>query len=203
MKPAFNYRFLPSTVGITATVCLIIRCLLSIFVNNSAFTDAANTVLALVSMTVAVHLIRSTAGMQNKHVWNSISLMLLLLIPVLNLLITTYNILFGSAAFMNSAWFTGLLLALSFPAFFCYFFIFVHKEFAKDNRMKVIIILTTVAACIYVIPRLLSAFSVTANMIAFLATNSYVSLAIYVIELICFIISGFVFRDYVKSESVR
>lgn len=201
MKPVYNYRFLPSTVGIITTVCLIIRCLLSIFVNNSAFSSAANTVLAILSMTVAVHLIRTVAGLKNKHVWDSISLILLLLIPVLNLLITTYNILFDAAAFMSSEWFTIILLALSFPAFFCYFFIFAYKEFVKDKRMKSVILLAAVSACIYLIPRLLSVFGVTANLIAFLAANSYVTLAIYVIELICFIIAGFVFRDYVKSEA--
>ncbi len=200
MKSAYNYRFLPSTVGIITTVCLIIRCLLSIFVNNSAFTDAANTVLAMVSMTIAIHLIRCTAGMKNKHIWNSISLILLILIPILNLLITAYNILFDAAAFMNSQWFTVALLILSFPSFFCYFFIYVHNKFANDKRIKTDVILSAVAAFIYVIPRLLSVFGVRTDLISFLATNSYVSPVIYVIELICFIIAGFVFKDYVKSE---
>ncbi len=201
MKPLFNYRLLPDAVGIATTLCLIVRCLLSIFASNSAFSDAANTMLAIVSMTIAIHLIRSTAWMQNKHVWESISLILLLLIPVLNLLITIYNILFDPAPFMKSAWFTGLLLALSFPAFFFYFFVFVHKEFAKDKRMQAVIGLTAVAVCLYVFPRLLSVFGVNAGLIAFLATNSYVALAIYVIEIVCFIIAGFVFRDHVKNEA--
>lgn len=203
MKPMFNYHFLPSTVGIVTTICLIIRCLVSIFVEHSIFADAANTVLAIVSMTIAIHLIRSTAGMLNKHVWESIPLILLFLIPLLNLLITTYNILFDVVAFMNSSWFTTILLMLSFPSFFCYFFAFTYKEFAKDKRMIAVIVLTAVAGGIYVIPRLLSVFGVTADIVAFFATNSYVSLTIYVIEMVCFIISGFVFREYVKNESVK
>ena len=203
MKLMLNFRFLPGTVGIVTTLCLIARCLISIFVADSAFSDAANTVLAIVSMTIAIHLIRSTAGMLNKHVWESVSLILLLLIPVFNLLTTTYNILFDSLAFMNSQWFTVILLALSFPAFFSYFFFFVYKKFANDKRMKAVIALSAVAGAVYVIPRLLSVFSVSAEPIAFLAGNSYVSLVIYVIELICFIISGFVFRGYARRESAK
>lgn len=203
MKPMFNYRFLPSTVGIATAVCLIVRCLISVFMSGSAFADAANTVLAILSMAIAVHLIRSTAGMLNKHVWESIPLIFLLLIPVFNLLITTYNILFDAVAFMDSEWFIIVLLALSFPSFFCYFFLFVYKEFTNDKRMKAVIGLTAAAVVIYVLPRLLAVFGVTASLITFLASNSYVSLAIYVIELICFIISGFVFRAYAKSESEK
>lgn len=203
MKPMDNYRFLPSTVGITTTLCLIIRCLISIFVADSAFTDAANTVLAILSMTIAIHLIRSTAGMLNKHVWESISLIFLLLIPAFNLITTTYNILFDSPAFMNSQWFTVILLALSFPAFFCYFFSYVYKKFTNDKRIKAVIVLSAVAGVIYVIPRLLSVFSLSADIIAFLTSNSYVSLTIYVVDLLCFIISGFVFRDYVKHEAAK
>lgn len=208
MQKVLKYDFTPGVLGAIASFLLIVSFFLPrIFPGNKGI-EAINTVLIVAIMCMCVHLIRRTAAIYHRHVWNSAALVILLLIPAFNLVVTAVQFVSVNLTFMTSLPFTAVLIVFSLPAFFCYYFIYVARKFNNDIRIKIIAAVMTCAAAIYAAMRFSDKIFIPLavengvsipRLVSLIAPkSSSMSLVMYILSACCFIAFGVVSYEKIK-----
>ncbi len=185
-------------VGCFMSVLLVVSFFLPrIWVDNPT-VNSFNTVLIVVILCLAVHLVRITSALFFEHVWNNLRFSFLWLIPVFNLLVTASQFIWGSMTFMQSPVFLTLLVMFSLPAFCCYYFSVISFFCVKEKRLKISTCILDAAGLLYVLIRLadkvfLPLFEKMGNDIASLietlfSVSPWFSLVVYCLSFFSFII---------------
>lgn len=197
MQNAVKSKLDPGVIGCVTSVLLIVSFFLTkLFADNHSMA-AFNTILIIAAMCCEVHLVRSTSSFLGCHVWNSVPLLCLLIIPIFNLLVVAFQLCGVSFSdFFSRYIFVLFQIILSLPVFNCVYFGTVFPLTKKDAYLKICNIVLFAVSGLYVVFRLTDKVVIpflqeNAHMIPQWIRNavsysSDLSLIAYMISFICF-----------------
>ncbi len=212
MKEQKKFSAQPTLIGCFMSVLLIISFFLPRIWQNNSTVESFNTVLIVVILCIGVHLVRKTSSLFYSHVWNNIGFILLWLIPVINLIITACQFVWGNLAFMQHPLFTALLVLISLPAFCCYFFTLIWLFYKKNKTLLISTAVLDIVGLIYILIRLTdrsvlpfvetAGHEVTVLVEKLFSVSPYFSLIIYILAFVNYIICAKLFFAPInKSEN--
>ena len=200
-----KYSIKPGFIGCFMSVLLIVSFLLPRIWDKNATVDSFNTILIVIIMCLAIHLVRNTSSLFFDHVWNNFGFTVLWLIPVSNLVITACQFIWEDLAFMQGSLFTAFLILFSLPSFCCYYFTVLWIFCIRD---KVLMITSTVLDAIglfYILVRFAdrvflpllenAGAEITVFVESMISFSPMFSFAIYVLSFINFIICAKLFSS--------
>ena len=205
-----KYSIKPGLTGCFLSVLLVVSFFLPRLWKNNSTVESFNTILIVLIMSLAVHLIRITSALFYDHVWNNIGFTVLLLIPVTNLITTACQFVWGNISFIQSSLFTAFLIIFSLPAFCCYYFTVIWLFCIKDRALAISTTILDAVGLIYILVRLADRVILPvvedtgAQMVDFIDTmvsfSPAFSFVIYVLSFVNFIICAKLFNS-VKRNS--
>ena len=203
LREILKYKFLPSIWGTLA--CLLL--LLTRILENAAspFLQAVNAVALVAVLGICIHFVRGTAQLDDRHVWELPSLVILICMPAFNLIATALQLLAPGSGFLSSPLFAVPLIFFSLPAFFCYYFIYV----ARRLRRHISVVISTGVLCavgaVYVAFRLIERVILplwggsSPALMQVAGSGSALSIAIYALSIVCFAILSAVFGAEIRA----
>ena len=213
MKILPKSKLQPAVIGIVICVLLMISRYLG---NASASTWllSLNTVVIIVVLCLSLHLVRRTSELFQKHVWNSVWTLVLLIMPVFNLLVTGVQLIADMPAVLHSPVFNAVLILFSLPVFMCVYFLFLSVNFQDNRTLRILSFILTLSSFVYVIFRLISVIilptvkasgkTVPEALINLFSHYPEISLLIFLLAIIGFIVSNKEIKqrsNYVDDES--
>lgn len=156
----------PGILGCIATFMLIVSFFLSKYLKGNVTVNAFNSIIIVIIMCLEIHLIRKTASMKHDHVWNSIPLSLLWLMPVFNLVVVAFQFFGGGASAIISGYiFTSVLIIFSLPVFTSLYFFYIAKNVNNEPVLRYTGIVMSVLTLIYLILRLIDKVIIPSGII--------------------------------------
>lgn len=202
----------PGVIGCFMSVLLIVSFFLPRIWQDNSTVESFNTVLIVVIMCLAVHLVRKTSSLFYDHVWNNLGFTILLIIPVINLIITACQFIWGTHAFMQHPLFTALLILISLPAFCCYFFTVIWLYCKRNKTLMISSTLLDAFGLIYILIRLAdrsflplavnAGHEVAVFIERLFSVSPYFSLIIYILAFFNYIICARLFGVSAKSSDI-
>lgn len=200
----------PGISGCIMSVLLVISFFLPRIWKNNVTVESINTVLIIIILCFAVHIVRSTSSLFFEHVWQNIGFTVLWGIPVFNLLVIASQFIWGNLAFMQTPLFTAFLIMFSVPAFCCYYFTALWVFCRREKTLMLSTTVLDIIGLIYCLIRLtdlvfLPLFSnagkdITDFVESMVSLSPLFSLIIYVLSLVNFVICASVFG---KEKTVQ
>ncbi len=198
-----KYGIKPGLTGCFMSVLLIVSFFLPRIWENNSTVESFNTILIVVILCLAVHLVRITSALFFEHVWNNIGFVILWLAPVCNLIIAACQFIWEDLAFMQGSLFTAFLILFSLPAFCCYYFTVIWLFCVRNKALTVCATVLDAIGMIYILIRLADRVllpllentgkEITAFVDSMVSLSPMFSLAIYVLSFINFIICANLF----------
>ena len=193
-----KFSIKPGLVGCFMSVLLIVSFLLPRIWDKNATVESFNTILIVIIMCLAIHLVRGTSSLFFDHVWNNIGFTVLWLIPVSNLVITACQFVWDDLAFMQGSLFTAFLILFSLPAFCCYYFTVLWLFCIRDKLLMITSTVLDILGFIYILVRLAdrvllpllenAGTEITGFVDSMVSLSPLFSFAVYVLSFINFII---------------
>ncbi len=203
----------PGLVGCLMSACLIVSFFLPRIWNNNPTVESFNTVLIIIILCLAIHLVRLTSSLFFEHVWNNIGFTILCGIPVFNLLVIACQFIWGNIAFLQTPVFTGMLVLFSLPAFCCYFFSVIWLFCRRERILMIWSTILDAFGFLYcviriadrvVFPYIANGGNEIAELTEWLVSFSpWFSLVIYVVAFINFAACAVIFnkdKEEIKAE---
>ncbi|MBR3767881.1 MAG: hypothetical protein IKL10_06535 [Clostridia bacterium] len=200
----------PGLIGSFMSVLLIVSFFLPRIWQNDSTVESLNTVLIVIILCLAVHLVRITSSLFFEHVWNNIGYTVLWLLPVLNLIVTACQFVWENLAFMQSPLFISFLVLFSLPSFCCYYFTVIILFCKRNTALIISTVLLDIIGFIYCFIRLADRVFLpaavnmgheTASIIELMASLSpWFSLIIYILSFINFIICAKLFNSVLTAS---
>lgn len=204
-----KYSIKPGLTGCFMSVLLIVSFFLPRIWKNNPTVESFNTILIVVIMCLAVHLIRITSSLFYEHVWNNVGFTILWLIPVSNLITAGCQFVWENIQFMQSSWFTAFLIIFSLPAFCCYYFTVIWLFCIKDKALAVSTTILDAVGLVYILIRLADrvilpvAENAGTDIVTIIQTmvsySPLFSFVIYVLSFVNFIICARLFNSVPKN----
>lgn len=205
-----KYSPKPGIIGCFMSVLLIVSFFLPRIWKDNPTIESLNTVLIIVIMCLAVHLVRQTSSMFFEHVWNNIGFAILWLIPVSNLITAACQFVWEDLAFMQGSMFTTFLIIFSLPALCCYYFTVIWLFCIREKALMISTTILDAIGLIYMLIRLADRVvlplvadagkEIAAFVDSMVSLSPLFSLAIYVLSFINFIICAKLFSGTAKKE---
>lgn len=202
--------FMPGVIGCFISVMLIVSFFLNMFFGSVAEVVSFNSILVLLILCLSIHLVRKTSALFFDHVWKSIPLLILWLIPVANLVFSACQFIWNSNAFWQSPVFFAILVLFSLPAFCCYYFTVICLFFNRHKSILVsTVILDAVGLCycpLSLIYRIFysssTGFSIELpDILEILILDSrWFSFVIYILSFVSFIICAKLFNTSLRTD---
>ncbi len=206
-----KYSIKPGLIGCFMSVLLIVSFFLPRIWKNDPTVESFNTILIVITMCLAVHLIRITSLLFYEHVWNNIGFTVLWLIPVTNLIIAGCQFVWEDIPFMQGSLFTAFLIIFSLPAFCCYYFTVIWLFCIRDRILTVSTTILDAVGLIYILIRfadrvILPVIENTGTQIvSFIHTmvsfSPMFSLIVYLLSFVNFIICAKLFNSVQKNST--
>lgn len=206
-----KYSAKPGLIGAFMSFLLIVSFFLPRIRENNTTVESFNSVLIIIILCLAAHLVRVTSSLFVDHVWNNIGFAVLWLLPVFNLVITAAQFIWGSLTFFTHPAFVSFLVLFSLPAFCCYFFNVIWFFCKRDKALMISAGILDALGLIYMLIRLTdrvflplvaNAGKEIAGFIEFMFSLSpWISLSVYIFAFISFIISARVFSTCGAQEN--
>lgn len=198
MRKLFKYHFPVEVFGIAACILLMLSRYLGALETNGM--QALNHVLVVVTLCVCVHFVRRTAQLSRIHVWNDPLLSFVWGLPVFNLVITALQLMIGETPVFSSPVFVAVSILLSLPTFFCLYFVYAIRGICRAKPLRICCCILFGVWVAYTVLRLadkailpaLAASGTVVNeaLLRAAAVNPTLSVLIYALAILCFIIQG-------------
>ncbi len=198
-----RYSVKPGLVGAFMSLLLIVSFFLPRIWQNNKTVESFNSVLIIIILCLAIHLVRVTCSLFVEHVWNNIGFTVLWLLPVFNLLVTASQFIWGDLAFFTHPAFVSCLILFSLPAFCCYYFNVIWYYCKRDKTLMITAGILDAVGLVYILIRMTDRVILPlaagtgkeiAGFIEFMFSLSpWISLSLYVLAFISFVISARVF----------
>lgn len=198
-----KYSIKPGLTGCFISVLLIVSFFLPRIWKNNSTVESFNTILIVVIMCLAVHLVRITSSLFFEHVWNNIGFSILWLIPVTNLITAACQFIWEDLSFMQGSLFTTFLILFSLPALCCYYFTVIWLFCIRDKSLMISTTILDIIGMIYILIRLADRVllplientgkEITEFIDSMVSFSPVFSLAIYVLSFVNFIICAKLF----------
>lgn len=154
----------PGVIGCIMCLLMAVNLALAQFVSmQSPLNSVFSPILSIVTLCLAIHLIRKTARLYGRHVWASASLITLIGMPIFNLLVIAVsfakglNVVFDAIASFFASTLPGMVVVVAFsiPMFLFYYFLYVRRKFTQNKGISVITVILCVAAAVFAVSRIL------------------------------------------------
>lgn len=202
MKKQIRSSLAPTVVGCMVSSMLIVSFFLSLCFSNVKEVTSFNSILVLLILCLSIHLVRKTSSLFFDHVWRSIPLVILWLIPVANLVFSACQFIWNDISIWTNPFFDVLLVVFSLPAFCCYYFTVISLFFYRDKSIMIsTLVLDIVGLCYCPLRILHSLFYVEHGLIinvpdfleTLIADSRWFSFVIYILAFVNFIICARLF----------
>ncbi len=204
-----RYNAKPGIVGAFMSILLIVSFFLPRIWTNNKTVESFNSVLIIIILCLAVHLVRITCSLFVDHVWNNIGFSVLWLLPVFNLIVTASQFIWGELELFVHPVFVSFLVLFSLPAFCCYFFNVIWFFCKRDKALMISTGILDAVGLIYILIRLADRVFLPlavdtgkeiASFVEFMFSLSpWISLAVYVFAFISFVICARLFSSSEKT----
>ena len=198
-----RYSMRPGITGAFMSFLLIVSFFLPRIWKSNQTVESFNSVLIIIILCIAVHLVRVTCSLFKEHVWDNVGFSVLWLLPVFNLVVTAAQFIWGETQLFVHPFFVALLVLLSLPAFCCYFFNVIWLFCKRDKTLMIGASILNAVGLIYILIRLAdkvflplaegTGVEIAAFIEFMVSLSPWISLAVYVFSFICFVICSVLF----------
>lgn len=205
-----KYSALPGLTGCALSLLLIVSFFIPRIWADNTTAESFNTVLIIVILCIAIHLVRKTSALFFEHVWHNIGFTVLIMIPIFNIVVAACQFVWGNIALMQTPLFTAFMVMFSLPAFCCYYFTVIWLFCKRDRRLMTGATILDAVGLIYCLIRLADRVflplavnagkEITDFVSQMFSFSPWFSLAMYVLAFVSFIVCAKIFSESASNK---